>query len=96
MLTIAQLLKEVRYKCITIVALSHSDHNQIFVGIDIKYLCMNTMGIITRILCFWGTNTTQIIPIEMIAVIVCIVIGGLTNPFLTNYALTILYPAMEI
>ena len=56
--------------------LPDSNHNEIFIGIDIKHLPTNAMSIKA-----WGTDAAQVVPIEMIAVIVGCIVGGLAYPF---------------
>ena len=64
------MLKKIRYECVCIVLLPDSNHNEIFIGIDIKHLPTNAMSIKAWILRLIGTDAAQVVPIEMIAVIV--------------------------
>ena len=65
-------------------------------GIDIKYLPTNAVSIEARILRLVGTDATQVVPIEMIAVIVGRIAGGLTYPFFTDDALAVPHSTVKV
>ncbi len=65
-------------------------------GIDIKYLPTNAMSIEAGILRLVGTDAAQVVPIEMIAVIVGRIVGGLTYPFFTDDALAIPHSTVKV
>lgn len=76
--------------------LPDSNHNEIFIGIDIKHLPTNAMSIKAWILRLIGTDAAQVVPIEMIAVIVGCIVGGLAYPFFTDDALTIPHSTVKV
>lgn len=90
------MLKKKRYECIGIVMLPDSNHNEIFIGIDIKHLPTNAMNIKAWILRLIGTDAAQVVPIDMIAVIVGCIVGGLAYPFFTDDALTIPHSTVKV
>ena len=53
-------------------------------------------SIIARILRFWGAYATQVIPIEMVAVVTGIVVGRLMYPIFADDTLAIPYAVIEI
>ena len=90
------MLKKIWNGCISDVMFPDSNHNQILMGIDIKHLPTNSMSIKAGILSLICTDAAQVVPIEMIAVIVGCIVGRLTYPFLADDTFAVPYSTIKV
>ncbi len=75
---IAQLLEQHRYSCRAAVAPADAHDDKVLVWVDVEHLLADAEGVVAGILRTDVVFVVDVVPVEMVAVIASVGVGGLS------------------